>query len=59
MKGWRTILFNALAAVMPILQLTEFANVLPDTWLPWYALGLVLANMYLRSITTTRLGHSQ
>lgn len=56
MKGFRTITFNVLATAVPILELTEFRDVLPDVWLPWYALGVALANMYLRYITTTALG---
>lgn len=56
LKGWRTIIFNGLFTVVPILELTEFRAVLPSAWLPWYALGIVLANMFLRKITTTRMG---
>lgn len=56
MKGWRTIALNALAAIIPVLELTEVRNVMPDEWLQWYALGLVLANMYLRWRTTSPVG---
>lgn len=56
LRGWRTLAFNAVAAALPVLELTEVRNVLPDHWLPWYALGIALANMYLRSITKTPVG---
>jgi len=56
MKGFRTIVANILFAVVPVLELTEFRDVLPSEWLPWYALSVVLANMALRVITTTPVG---
>ena len=59
LRGWRTLIVNGLMAVMPILELTEFRDVLPQDWLKWYALGVVLANMYLRYITTTAVGRKQ
>ena len=56
MKGWRTVIFNVLAAIVPILELTELRAVIPAEWLPWYMLGVVLANMALRYVTTTPVG---
>lgn len=59
LKGWRTIIVNLMLSVMPILELTELKAVLPEGWLPWYALGIVAANMILRKITTTPMGQSE
>ena len=56
MKGFRTIAFNGLGMVLPILEMTEFKAVLPDDWLPWYALGMALGNLCLRFVTTTPVG---
>ncbi|WP_159585904.1 hypothetical protein [Chelativorans xinjiangense] len=56
LKGWRTLIANALMAILPIMELTEFRDVLPDVWVPYYALFVVLANMWLRKITTTPVG---
>jgi len=56
MKGYRTLLANALAMVIPLLEMTEIRDVIPDTLLPWYALGMALMNMGLRYITTTPVG---
>lgn len=56
LKGWRTIFINVLASIVPILELTEVRDVMPDEWLQWYALALVLINMYLRWRTTSPVG---
>lgn len=66
-KGWRTIVFNV-AALLPVLPdiaiqaaqlivaVPEIRGILPDGWLPYYAVGVSLANIYLRSITSTPVG---
>lgn len=67
LKGYRTMIFNALAVVpvvfleilpviMPVLSLPEVRAVLPDSWVPWWTLFVVLANMALRSVTDTPVG---
>ena len=56
LRGFRTFIANALMAVLPIIELTEFKDVLPGGWMPAYALFVVLANMWLRSITSTPPG---
>ncbi|MEP3278322.1 MAG: hypothetical protein ABJN26_00060 [Stappiaceae bacterium] len=56
LRGWRTLAANILFSIIPVLQLSEFRDVLPEQWLSWYALGVVLANMWLRKITTTPMG---
>lgn len=55
-KGWRTVAANILFAILPVLELTEFRDVLPPDWLPWYVLGVALANLMLRAVTTTPVG---
>jgi hypothetical protein len=52
-KGWKTVAFNVLASVLPILTLTEVRDVLPAEYLPWYALAVALGNLALRHYTTT------
>lgn len=67
LKGYRTLIFNVLAALpivflellpvmLPVLSLPELHGVLPDAWLPWWVLAVALSNMALRSITDTPLG---
>lgn len=55
-KGWKTVAFNVLAAIVPILELTELKGLVPADYLPFYALAVALCNVYLRSITTTAIG---
>ncbi len=56
MKGWRTVAFNILSTAVPILSLTEWRDVLPEDWMPWWMLGVALANVWLRMITTGPVG---
>lgn len=56
LKGWKTVAFNVLAAIVPILDLTELKGLVPADYLPFYALAVALGNVYLRSITTTAIG---
>lgn len=57
-KGWKTIIVNTALSIVPIMQLAEVKAVIPKEWLPWYALLVVLANMWLRAHTTTPIGKS-
>ena len=59
LKGYRTVLVNVLAASIPIMELAEWRDVMPDHWLPWYALGMALANVMLRYATTTPIGRKE
>jgi hypothetical protein len=59
LKGWRTMLVNLILSILPILQLTELMAIMPDKYLPYYALVMALANMWMRKITTTPLGQSK
>lgn len=55
-KGWKTVTFNVLAAIVPILELTEMKGIVPEEYLPFYALAVAMGNVYLRSVTTTPMG---
>jgi hypothetical protein len=55
-KGWKTVTFNVLAAIVPILELTEMKGIVPEEYLPFYALAVAMGNVYLRSITSTPMG---
>ena len=59
LKGFRTWLVAAAFAVIPILQLNEVAVIIPDEYMDYYTLGLVLATMWMRKKTTTALGKSE
>jgi hypothetical protein len=58
-KGWKTVTFNVLAAIVPILELTEMKGIVPEEYLPFYALAVAMGNVYLRSVTTTPMGKKQ
>lgn len=64
MKGYRTIFFNALAAVVPLIDGlvqvvgavegdAQMRSMIPDGWLPYYALLVAVANIWLRTKTDT------
>jgi hypothetical protein len=55
-KGYRTWFSNAAMACMPILEMTEVIDILPDEYTSIYAIVIAAVNLYLRSITTTPLG---
>ena len=59
LKGWKTVTFNVLAAIVPILELTEMKGIVPEEYLPFYALAVAMGNVYLRSVTTTPMGKKQ
>lgn len=59
LKGWRTIAFNVLATLLPLASLTEWHDVLPKDYLPYYILGVTLGNMILRGLTTTPMGRNE
>ena len=56
LKGWKTVTFNVLAAIVPILELTELKGIVPEEYLPFYALAVAMGNVYLRSVTSTPMG---
>lgn len=58
MKGYKTVAFGALLAVLGFLQGFDLATIVPEQWI-----GVVLAvigglTMLLRKMTTTPLGKS-
>jgi hypothetical protein len=59
MKGYRTIIFNALSAVVPIVSLTEWHAIFPAEWLPYWLFAVALINVYLRTVTSTALGRRE
>lgn len=65
LKGYRTVIFNAVTGIVMVLgALLQYVDQLPITDGQAAMAGLAstiivnLGNMYLRSVTTTPLGHS-
>lgn len=52
LHGWKTIIVNGLLAIVPLLDMTEFRDVIPASYLAYYSLFVVLANVWLRHVTT-------
>lgn len=70
LKGYRTLIVNTVAGALAALELAlppllevlgmpELRGILPEGWLPYYALALALLNIWLRSITTTPVGRRE
>jgi len=59
MKGFKTLGFNLAGAILPILEAADFTDVLGDSGMSIYAVVLTVANLFLRSITTTAIGKSK
>lgn len=59
LKGYRTVLINAGLALMPILEMSEVLNILPEGYEAPYAILIAIMNLYLRAITTTPIGLRQ
>lgn len=70
LKGWRTVIFNAVAAVpagidilVQLVQVaqssTEIQALIPTAWMPGYLLLVGLINIYLRTQTAAPVGKSE
>ena len=58
-KGYKTIVANMAMSVIPLLGLTEVAAIIPAEYMNYYMLFMVLANMWLRKVTTTAIGKGE
>ncbi len=59
MKGWKTVLFNILAAIAPVLEASGADLGLTGNAAAGYALGVSIINLVLRFYTTTPVGQSK
>jgi hypothetical protein len=53
MKGFRTITFNIIAAILPALQATDLTDVLGSNGMAIYGVIMAAVNIALRMVTTT------
>lgn len=53
MKGFKTVIFNVLAAIIPVLEVAGADLGLEGQGLAYYGLGVTIANLILRFVTTT------
>jgi hypothetical protein len=56
MKGYKTVLFNIGAAILPVLEVSGADLGLTDDKLAFYALGVTILNVVLRFFTSTPVG---
>ena len=51
--GWKTVLFNVLAAIVPVLEVSGADLGLEGSALAFYGLGVTIVNLVLRFVTST------
>ncbi len=56
MKGWKTVIFNIAAAILPALEAIDMTDVLGSEGMSIYALVITIANVVLRFFTKTPVG---
>jgi hypothetical protein len=57
--GWKTVVFNVATAILGVLTITDWTSVIGDQKIAGYViLGMSMANMVLRAVTTTPIGSS-
>ena len=56
MKGWRTLLINLGIAVLGVLEATDWTSLLGSDRAGLVITAVAVANIVLRSITTTPIG---
>jgi len=53
MTGWKTVVFNIIAAIMPVLEVSGVELGLEGNLLAAYAFGITVINLALRFVTKT------
>jgi len=56
MKGYKTVIFNILASILPVLEASGADLGLTGQNLALYGLGITVGNIILRAFTTTAIG---
>ena len=57
-KGWRTLTVNILSVAISIAEIQEWTDIIAPEYQSYFALGLAVANIALRYITTTPVGRA-
>ena len=55
MKGFKTVIFNVLASILPILESADFVSLMNDEFTALYGALIAFGNIYLRSKTDTKI----
>lgn len=56
MKGWKTIVFNLVLALLGVLETTNWVDVIPENWAGVVMLIVGALGLWLRGLTTTPVG---
>ena len=62
MKGYRTIIFNVLSAILPVMEITEITNLITiygGSIAAGYVLFVTVGNAVLRFLTDTKIGENK
>ena len=55
-KGWRTVIANAIMSVPPVIETLRSEFDISDEIQSGYSLLVIVVNLFLRSVTNTRIG---
>ena len=55
-KGYRTVTFNLVTAIVPVMELANMTYAIPHNWMPYWIFAFILGNVILRYMTTTPIG---
>jgi hypothetical protein len=56
LKGYKTLLFSALLALVPVLEMAEVFTLIPEEYHNVYMIGVATMTALLRVATTTPVG---
>ena len=56
MKGFRTLIFNAVIALVGVIEVFDWAEVVPNAWMPLVLILVSASGVYLRKITDSPIG---
>lgn len=56
MKGFRTLIFNGLSTILPILESLNITEILDERTTGLYILAVAIGNAILRFLTNTAVG---
>ena len=59
LKGWRTVLFNVLSALMPLIDQYALGGYIPEKYMVLYLGFVISGNLVLRLLTDTRIGETK
>ena len=57
-KGWRTLTVNILSVAISVAEIQEWTDIIAPEHQAYFSLGLAVANIALRYITTTPVGRA-